>query len=393
MTRDWVAWAALRLGLLAIVLGWIPWPEQVNDLAIYQRWASGPLAQGQSPTDPMWQYPPLAGPVFRLGAALPGDRLGFALLFLAVDAAIMAMLVRQAARTGRTGGRTLWAWAALITGPLLLARFDVVPTAAALAAVLLAADRPGLAGTLAAVGAWLKVWPLLVLAGIRRHDLSRAVLSALLASAAILGVLVLSVQQPLAFLTGQAQRGLQIESVAAWPFLVARSVGADIAVVYQFGAHEVVGAGVDIVARASMLATLGLLGLVAVQRLRGALEAHAAADVALAAVLFSVVTSRVFSGQYFIWLLALGAACLGTPHTRMRRCVALVVASGAATQVVYPWLYTALLEGSPWAVLVQSVRVGLAVAAAAVAVGVLLTRRPVGWADGPTAQRAPADPG
>ena len=390
MSRDWLVWAVLRLGLLAIVLDWIPWPEQVNDLAIYQRWAAGPLADGQYPDDPMWQYPPLAGPVFRLGAALPGERFGFALLFLAFDAAIMAMLARQASGSGRTAGRTLWAWAALITGPLLLARFDVVPTTAALAAVLVAGSHPGASGALAAVGAWLKVWPVLVLAGVRRRELPGALAAAVLTSAVIAIVLLISTEEPFGFLTGQAGRGLQVESVAAWPFLIARAAGADVEVVYQFGAHEVVATGVTAVARVSILATLALLALVAVQRLRGALEQHLAADVALAAVLFSVVTSRVFSSQYFIWLLALGAACLGTPGTRMRRAVTLLVASGAAAQLVYPWLYTALLEGSPWAVAVQTVRVALAAAATALAVGVLVTRHPVRWVDGPRAQDSPA---
>lgn len=382
MIRDWLVWAFLRLGLLAIVLGWVPWPEQVNDLAIYQRWAEGPLAQGGYPDDPLWQYPPLAGPVFRLGAWLPGDRFGFALLFLACDAAIMGLLAWQSARSGRTGGRTLWAWAALITGPLLLARFDVVPTLLALAAVLVAGTRPTASAALATVGAWLKAWPILVLAGIRRRDLPRAALGVVAASAVIAAVLLAGTDQPFGFLTGQAERGLQIESIAAWPFLVARALGADVAVVYQYGAHEVVAAGVPLVARGCLVATVVLLGVVAVQRLRGALEHHAAADVALAAVLVTVVTSRVFSTQYFIWLLALAAACLGSANTRMRRCVALVVASGAASQLVYPWLYTALLDGRLWALGVQTLRVALAVGAAVVAVGVLLTDRPVRWADG-----------
>ena len=45
MIRSWAVWAALRLGLVAITLGWIPWPEQVHDLDIYAAWAQGPLAQ------------------------------------------------------------------------------------------------------------------------------------------------------------------------------------------------------------------------------------------------------------------------------------------------------------------------------------------------------------
>ena len=110
----------------------------------------------------------------------------------------------------------------------------------------------------------------------------------------------------------------------------------------------------------------------AIQRLRGALEPLPGADVALATVLFSVATSRVFSGQYFIWLLALAAVCLADPVTRMRRTIWLLIAAGLATHLVYPWLYSALLAGSPIAVLVQTVRVGLTLAATGTALVVLV---------------------
>lgn len=370
MTRDWLLWGTLRAALVAIILGWIPWPEQVNDLQIYADWSAESLRHGQFPTDERWQYPPLAGPVLLLGWLLPGERLGYVLLFLAWDAAIMLLLSSQARRTGAAGGRRLWALAALVTGPLMLARFDVVPTALAVAAVLMAA-RPLASGALAATGAWVKVWPALVLAGVRRADLPLGVLGAAAASAAIAGILLVTTRDPLSFLSGQAERGIQVESVAAWPFLIARAAGADVTVAYQYGAHEVVAGGVGIAAALTATLTLLLLGLVAVQRLRGALEGLAAPDVVLATVLFTVVGSRVLSGQYMIWLLGLAAVCLGDPRSRMRRSVVLIVAAGAATQLVYPWLYTALLEGHPAALAVQTVRVGLVVAATMLSVGVL----------------------
>ncbi len=370
MTRDWLLWGILRAALVAIILGWIPWPDQANDLRIYADWSAESLRHGQFPTDERWQYPPLAGPVLLIGWLLPGERLGYVLLFLAVDAAIMALLSSQARRTGSVGGRRLWAVAALITGPLMLARFDVVPTALAVAAVLVAA-RPLASGALAATGAWVKVWPALVLAGLRRADLPRGALGAAMASAAIAGILVVTTRDPLSFLSGQAERGIQIESVAAWPFLVARAAGADVTVAYQYGAHEVVAGGVGIAAALATTLTAALLGLVGVQRLRGALERLVAADVVLATVLFTVVGSRVMSGQYMIWLLGLSAVCLGDPGSRMRRSVVLIVAAGAATHLVYPWLYTPLLEGHPAALAVQTVRVGLVVAATVLSLGVL----------------------
>jgi hypothetical protein len=368
---DWAIWLVLRLALVGIIVGLIPWPEQVNDLTIYATWVQGSLQHGRFPTDDMWQYPPLAGPVFLVGAWLPGERLGFVTLFLGFDAAIMAMLTHQARRTGLAGGTRLWALLPLIVGPLLLARFDVVPTAFAVAAVLVAA-RPLASGALAATGTWLKVWPVLVLAALRRRDLPRGVVGALAATVVIAGVLVVTTVGPMSFLGGQRDRGLQIESLAAWPFLVARLAGAPVEVVYRYGAHEIDAAGVDAVARSVVVLTLILLGVVAVQRLRGVLDAVSGADVALATVLFTVATSRVFSGQYFIWLLALAAVTLGDPDSRMRRTTVLLIAAGLATQLVYPWLYSALLDGNPVAVAVQTVRVGLTIAATWCALVVLL---------------------
>jgi hypothetical protein len=374
---DWAIWTVLRLALVAIIVGLIPWPEQVNDLTIYAAWAAESLQFGRFPTDDMWQYPPLAGPVLLLGSWLPGERLGFVTLFLGFDAGIMAMLTYQARRTGRGAGRRLWALLPLIVGPLLLARFDVVPTAFAVAAVLLAA-RPLASGALAATGAWLKVWPVLVLAALRRRDLPRGVAGVLAASGVIAVALAVTTLDPLSFLGGQRERGLQVESLAAWPFLVARLAGAPVEVVYRYGAHEIDAPGVGVVAGGVLVLTLALLGVVGVQRLRGALDPVPGADVALATVLFTVATSRVFSGQYFIWLLALAAVTLGDPASRMRRTTALLIGAGAATQLVYPWLYSALLDGNPVAVAVQTVRVGLTVAATIVALGVIL--RPAGSA-------------
>ncbi len=415
--RDWAVWAALRCLLILIIVGVLPWPEQVNDLNIYRAWAEGPLAEGRFPDDPMWQYPPLAGPLFRVGAALPGERMGFVLMLLAVDALVMWLLHRDAhgverllpeerlpddvaeaagtpvhdgSRPGPAAGRTnpsgraaaddlernriagptLWALAPVVTGPLLLARFDVIPTAFAVAAALHLA-RPSRSGTIAAMGAWVKVWPVLVLAGLARRDLPRGLIGFVVASGLVAAALLATTSDVLSFLGQQRDRGLQIESVWAAPFLIARALGAPVAVVYRYGAHEIDAPWADAVASVAALATVLLLAAVVVSRLVGRLEAVRGADVALATVLFSVATSRVFSGQYFIWLLGLAAVCLNDRGSRMRPTVRLLVAAGLATHLIYPWLYSALLEGDPVAWLVQLVRVSLTLLAALAAGRVL----------------------
>jgi hypothetical protein len=115
-----------------------------------------------------------------------------------------------------------------------------------------------------------------------------------------------------------------------------------------------------------------LLSLVLVQRLRGRLDELPPADVAIAAVVISVVTSRVSSPQYYIWVLGLGAVSLCHPTTRMRSTIALVAGASLAAQCLYPWLYDSLLDGSPTALVVQTVRVVLILAACITSVLVIL---------------------
>jgi hypothetical protein len=125
---------------------------------------------------------------------------------------------------------------------------------------------------------------------------------------------------------------------------------------------------VGLLAALATITGVVLMGAVVLGRLSGRLDRHLPADVVMASVLFAVVTSRVFSGQYFIWLLGLAAVAVGDPRTRMRQVVGLIIASGLASHLVYPWLYSALLAGQPLAILAQAIRVATIVAATILAV-------------------------
>ncbi|MDG4866010.1 glycosyltransferase 87 family protein, partial [Streptomyces sp. T-3] len=111
--------------------------REVHEL--YFRWY-GVLAQGGFPVgDPLWQYPPAAGPVLLAPGLLPGPTYfqGFVALTLAADVVVAYALVR----TGRRPGRSLLGAAIWVGGlPLLLhlplARYDVQVTAFAVLALL-----------------------------------------------------------------------------------------------------------------------------------------------------------------------------------------------------------------------------------------------------------------
>ncbi len=85
-------YALTRLLLLLIPFGLFPYPGGTlipNDVTLYSSW-SQVITAGHFPiNDPMWQYPPLAGFVFLLGAHMTSNPiLGFVVLALIADAII-----------------------------------------------------------------------------------------------------------------------------------------------------------------------------------------------------------------------------------------------------------------------------------------------------------------
>lgn len=371
------AFAATRLWLLLIPFGLIPYlggTLVINDVSLYAQWAPT-LQSGRFPVgDQMWQYPPLVGPLLAAGALIPPDpTLGLVLLMLAFDAATFGVLLRQHLRGGSLEGPWAWIAAGMLIGPVWLTRFDVAP---ALLAVLglLAVNRPVRAGALFAVGALLKVWPVLLLLSVPRRGFPRSLLAFATTSLTILAVLVVGMDGAGSFAAEQRARGLQVESVPAWGFLVAHHLGWTRHFAYQYGAMEVIAPGVAVVALLVTVATVLGLAALAVLRWSGRLDHAAPADVALVVVLFSMITSRVLSPQYLVWLAAIAAVCLLSPATRMRPVIVLLLPVAALGQVLYPMHYDWLLSEGLTGLVLQSIRILLLVAATAL--GFVRLRRP-----------------
>ena len=372
-----LVWAATRAVLLAATFGLAEY--FLPDVYLYSTWTIL-LSERQFPVgDAFWQYPPGAGVLFALaGVAGPDPIIGFVLLAVIADAAILALLVAASLRVHRDrySPASLWGpWAWVIggaaIGPIMLARFDLFPTLFAVAALLLV-PKPWLSGMAAGIGALLKVWPALILLALPRRNLWRGIIAAVAVTA--LGTLLISAWADggVSFLGEQGERGLQIESVGAAPFVIAGAFGAPQQVVLRYGAFEIVMPGAIMIGLAITAIGLGLIGVIALQRLRGRLECVAPGDIALALVLVSVATSRVFSPQYSVWIVGVAAAASVDPRSRLRRVTILLIAMSALTAVLFPWLYGSLLETNWYAVIVQIVRLGLLLVCTATAVTVVL---------------------
>lgn len=378
-----IGWALSRALLLGQVLAF--GDAYLGDVRLYALWSTL-LASGHYPAgDPFWQYPPGAGMLFAVLAFLgPRPVASFIGLALLADAATLGMLIRRAmtapgdaAGSLRWLGPAAWVVGGLAIGPVLLTRFDVFPTALAVAALLMAA-RPWASGALAGIGALLKAWPILMVATVRRRSLPRAAIAAVGVIAA--GALGLSLWAPGSgsFIGGQGSRGLQVESVAALPYAVLGAFGAKPDIVLRFGAFEIDDPGAPSVGLALTLLGLLAIGWIVILRLTGRLESIAPGDVGLALILISVATSRVNSPQYSVWLVGIAAAAAGDQGSRLRRVVALVIAMAAVTQALFPWAYGSYLDTEGYAVALQAARIGLLLAATASATMLLIAPASVG---------------
>lgn len=368
----WVSTRALLLGALTGLVSYPDGPSILNDVKLYSEWSSL-LVTGRFPIgDDMWQYPPGAGVIFAIAALLGSNPVAaFTLIALACDLATLAVLT-IAGRRRRVGLDAAWAWVigGLLVGPVWLARFDVVPTLAAVVALVLIA-RPVASGAAAAAGTLLKVWPGIMLIALPRRSLPKGALGFVLMSAAILGGVLLWSTGGVSFLGEQGARGLQVESVGALPFMV-WNVFTEVPTEFRFGAMEVDVPVTIPLGLAITLAGFAVLAGLGVLRLLGRLESSAPADVALVALLVSIVTSRVLSPQYNVWIVGVGAVTLLDPRTRARLVVWLLVPTLIVTQAIYPFAYGSFLNGDWWAVALQVVRVVLLLGATILGLGLVL---------------------
>lgn len=271
------------------------------------------------------------------------------------------------------GGRPL-------LGPTVYARYDVMVTAVAVAALLAGARHPRVMGALAGFGALLKVWPALLLLGAVKR---RAWGAAALTVAAIASLFAVSMPGAFAFLNFQRNRGTEVESLGSLVFHVARHFGWRGQVLLNYGSVEFVGPYVNWVSTAALGLTAMAFGWLMLWRLMAArFLPHTLADAAFVAVLMFTVTSRVISPQYIVWLIGLAAVCSCFRASRMRRPVALVLAAAFVTVLEFPVWFAHVVNSDALGVTLLLLRNGLLVAATLIAARELW-RASVTWADVP----------
>ncbi|MEU6355171.1 glycosyltransferase family 87 protein [Streptomyces sp. NPDC047072] len=383
-----LTWGVTRLLLLLWVFKVyvFPGPDVTSDVSvIYHGWYDV-LRTGTFPQDDVtWQYPPAAALAILSPALLPFLEYAqaFFVLAFAADLAVMLLLLYAGLRPDRRlRGAWVWVVGVPLLGPTVYSRYDVMVTAVAVAGLLAAGRHPRVAGALVAFGAMLKVWPALLLVGIRRRSVW---VSAAVTALVLAGLFAVAMPGAFAFLTFQRERGTEVESLGSLVFHFARQHGWDGAVLLNYGSVEFLGPWVTTVSTAALALTGMAFGLLLLWRLVATrFEAHTAADAALVAVLMFTTTSRVISPQYMVWLVGVAAVCLCFRASRMGLPALLVLVACFVTVLEFPIYFGDVVGSTPRGITLLVVRNGLLVAATVLGMRAL-------WRD-TVPKPAPAEP-
>lgn len=398
----WAAWVVIRLAGVVLLAGTLFYPQVDQDVVKYTFWAHQ-LYAGHLP----WrgfnvEYPPGVFPMFVIPGGVAVYELQFIALAMLADAAIMKLLWRS---RPRGVGSWLWLIFPVALGPMVWVHLDIFVAAALVGFVVALRDgRWRVAGACLAAATLIKLWPIALLVVMWRLIPSSGRRTV---GAWTIGVLA-AVTVPIVAYGGgpgllwmlhyQGGRGLEIETVWAWPVVVAEWFGAAIHPVLGHGGVEILISG-----PVSVLATLALpvallVLTVYVWRDRGRrLTPGLAALIAVAVVL---VGSKVLSPQYAIWAFALVALVIDERPARGVRSraglAAATIVLTATTQLVFPFAFVSLYFGGDRGVLAATAHAVAVLVWAGVVIWYVMTApvvesTPLLGADRPSAaQRSPA---
>jgi hypothetical protein len=342
-------WATFGLVHAVLVLENVFAPNgPLGDVQVtYPAWWIDALTSGDFPglTAP-GVYPFLA--LVPIAIAAEGVAAWFVLVVI-VDAVALAFVARRSLTAA-----FVWLAFQLALGPIALGRIDAVTVALAIIAVTILERSPRVSGVLVAVATWVKVWPVAVgLAAMRsarfasfaRWSIGTAV------ALAVVGIVVGDQFSVFSFLSQQQGRGIQVEAVAATPWLWDAWAAGQSVVTYSADIHtfEIVGPGTSLVAQVLTVAQVVALlavGFALVANGRSATTASASFGYSLLVLVsLLVTTNKVGSPQFVSWFaVPLVAMVLVNASRATTVLVALIGSVAVLTHVIYPYAYFAFLE-------------------------------------------------
>ena len=335
-------------------------PDAISfgDLSLYDYWAyqvdNGTGVYGLVTE---WVYPALAFvPIWIAGALnlVSYEVSWLALVFVINTTAVLLMV--HPVKNGKVFSGTYASWAflsaLLLLGPVAVSRIDSVSAALAiLGLVAIKRNSTGIAAALFTIAGWIKIWPVALFVAMFAVFKKRlqAIIAATIISVTIIGIgLLAGGTKVFGFVLQQQERGIQIESVMATPWMWLAKLGsANIFFDEVVLTNQVSGPLVQDLAAISnyvmfiALAITVFLAIRAVQAGRNRTQVFVLAS--LTGVLDLIVFNKVGSPQFMIWLAVPMVALVYFGLNRSKVTLAMGAAILFLTQLVYPVFYIELL--------------------------------------------------
>jgi len=340
-----------------------------TDLAIPEATAARMMAGLVPYRDFPSEYPPLALPFFWLpqwvGGSWPGFPWMFAIEVLLFHTGTLFLVARQVARERDAPSlRSQLAWFlgySLALWPVLLTRYDPIPTFFAFAAVAgWSVGRPLRAGVWAGLGFLNKLFPGFVLLPQLTRDWPRMRSASSLAFLGLGGTVALGMIAWLTFgrsgvwesIRFHGDRRIEVESLfASLIYLTDFVVGSPPIVMFNFGAFHLLGDLPTLFSLISLPLLLFALLFVCWQARRDGVGNQA--RYSCGCLLAFIVTNKVLSPQYLIWLIPFIVTLRGRWAEWVRPAFAVCC---VLTTIIYPYLFEALVAVHPGAVFVLALR-------------------------------------
>jgi hypothetical protein len=335
-------------------------PDAISfgDLSLYDYWAyqvdQGTGVYGLATE---WVYPALAFlPIWIAGALnIFSYEISWLFLVFALNTAAALLLVTPP-KTAKIFSGTESSWTLLAAlfalGPVAVSRIDSVSAALAIfGLVAISKKSQGIATALFTFAGWIKIWPIALFAALVSafQNKLRAFLVATAISVSVIGVgLLVGGTKVFSFVFQQQDRGIQIESVMATPWMwLAKFGSANLFFDEVVLTNQVSGVFVEELASISNLILFGALAITVLLAIRavssGADRNEVFALAALTGVLDLIVFNKVGSPQFMLWVAVPLVALVYFKVQGARAALVMGAAILFLTQLVYPVFYIGLL--------------------------------------------------
>ena len=325
------------------------------------------------------EYPPGAIPIMMVPRYVRAVsyRTEFVIFMVLFDVIGLYGLVRIAKRTGSWWGAAVWFVLIPALGPVSYTRLDIVVAVALVWTIERAlAGRWGHVGLLIAAGAAVKLVPALLLPllfFVAPRDRRRLLVGSFTAGIALAVLPFINVLPDMfhSVVDYHTERGVQAESIWGAGMLAAQRLGDyPVAIVASHRAWDAVAPASDLLKKlsngASLVVVLGAIALAVRTRVG---DLRRATLLIFAAMSLLVGVGRVYSPQYVLWLIALGAVAMAVIPRLAAPAVGVLAVTTVLAHLEFPvWFWDALFYKEDPALIVLLVRDALTVVIGALAV-------------------------